>query len=112
MRLRHRLRIALALGLFVWVASLATGQVRQAPRPPRQPGPPGGDGTRFIVRFAAGTSPSNRAASIQRAGAALRYNYQTIDAAAITVPNANALTGLRQDRSVLEIVPDRRIYAL
>lgn len=112
MRLRQHLQAPLALALLIWATPFAMGQVRQAPRLPRQPGPPGSDGTRFLLRFAAGTPAANRAASVQRAGAALRFNYQTLDAAAITVPNANALTALRQDRSIIEIVPDRRIYAM
>jgi subtilisin family serine protease len=104
-------RGALALALFVSAAFLASAQL-QSPLPPPGPGPSGGNGTRYLVRFTAGTSPASRAAAVQRAGAALRYNFQTQDTAAITAADANVLNALRQDRTVVEILPDGRIYAL
>jgi subtilisin family serine protease len=51
-------------------------------------------------------------AAVQRAGGVLRFSSRIFDEAAITVANANVLNALRQDRSIVEILPDRRIYAL
>ncbi len=65
----------------------------------------------FIVTFRDGTIPAVRAASVGRAGASLRFNYTIVNAAAVTVPNDNALGRLQNDPSVLSIVPDRPVFA-
>ena len=65
----------------------------------------------FIVTFREGTIPAVRAVSVGRAGAALRFNYTIVNAAAVTVPNDNALARLRNDPSVLSIAPDRPMFA-
>ncbi len=65
----------------------------------------------LIVTFRDGTIPAVRAASVGRAGASLRFNYTIVNAAAVTVPNDNALGRLRDDPSVLSIVPDRPVFA-
>jgi subtilisin len=49
---------------------------------------------------------------VQRAGALLRFNYRIVDAVAVTVPNINVLAALQRDMSVIQIVPDRPIYAI
>ena len=65
----------------------------------------------FIVTFREGTVPAVRAASVGRAGASLRFNYTIVNAAAVRVPNDNALGRLRSDPSVLSIIPDRPVFA-
>ncbi len=72
-------------------------------------GAQGGDD--YIVLFQPGTTGADRAGSAQRAGAALRSNYSIVAAAAVRVPNANALQALQRDPSVIQVIPDRRITA-
>jgi subtilisin len=66
----------------------------------------------YIVTFASGTSQPQRAAAVQRAGAEVRFNYSIVNAVAIRVPSPNALTALRNDGSVVSIVPDRAVHAI
>src|SRR5437867_5695768 len=61
---------------------------------------------RYIVRFTAGTSQAARANAAFLAGATVRHNYAGIEAIAVSVPNANALDGLRRNPQVTRIVPD------
>ena len=68
-------------------------------------------GSDYIVMFQPGTSAAARAGSAQRAGAILRSNYAIVAAAAVRVPNANALQALQRDSSVIQIIPDRRVTA-
>jgi subtilisin len=60
----------------------------------------------YIVVFAPGTPQNERANAAAFAGAALRHNYTGIDAAAVTVPNANVLDALRRNPRVVGVVPD------
>jgi subtilisin len=83
---------------------LAISQIAQA----QTPGP---NDTKYVVTFQAGTSQTQRAAAVQRAGGLVRFNFSIVDAVAITAPNANALTALRNDRSVLSIARDLPVYA-
>lgn len=69
----------------------------------------GDHGNKYIVLFRDGTDAPERAATVGRAGAALRFNYHIVNAAAITVPAAAALNALRLDPSVIEIIPDRTV---
>src|SRR4249920_2727657 len=48
----------------------------------------------YIVQFREGTSAADRAAVLRGAGAALGVNFGRAHAAAVRVPNANALTTL------------------
>ncbi|MGH9662481.1 MAG: S8 family serine peptidase [Bryobacteraceae bacterium] len=79
------------------------------PGPPRTT--PAGSANKYIAYFTAGTSPSARAAAVQQAGATLRRNFTIIEAAAVTVPNENALNALRRHGSVTRVVPDRTVRA-
>jgi subtilisin len=60
----------------------------------------------YIVVFAPGTAPSARANVVAAAGARLRHNYSSLDAAAVSVPNANALEALKRGPGVIRVVPD------
>ena len=60
----------------------------------------------YIVVFAPGTPQNERANAAAFAGAGLRHNYTGIDAAAVTVPNANTLDALRRNPRVVDVVPD------
>lgn len=62
---------------------------------------------RYIVKFANGASPAERAAAAREIGAQVVHNFAFSSTIAITVPNENALNGLRNSRSVLWIVPDQ-----
>ena len=63
----------------------------------------------YIVIFREGTNPAVRAISAGNAGAALRHNLNAVTAAAVRVPNPNALAALQNDPAVLSIIPDRPI---
>lgn len=96
-------------GLFaiVLLAGIAAAQDAVVPSPvtSRSPGPtPSADG--YIVIFANGTSRAERANASIAAGARVRQNYTGMDAAAVTVPNANALDTLRHNSRVVRVVPD------
>jgi subtilisin len=58
-----------------------------------------------------GTSRSDRAVAAARHGAPLRYNYNIIDGAAVTVPNENVLRALSGDPVVRSITPDYPVFA-
>src|SRR5262245_40360140 len=66
----------------------------------------------YIVRYRPGATKSKRAASVQKAGGQLRFNYDIIDAVAIRVRNNNALANLQRDEDVLSIDPDYAVYAV
>jgi subtilisin len=65
----------------------------------------------YIVAFRTGTDSGNRERVVRNAGAALRFNYSRVNAAAVVVPNDNALAALAKDSSVIGIVPDRPLMA-
>lgn len=71
----------------------------QRPTPTADPG-------KYIVNFTPGTSRAARAQAAIQSGASVSINYQTLNAIAITVPNVNALNGLRNNPNVLGIYPD------
>jgi len=68
--------------------------------------PPTASPNRYIVIFAACASQNERANVVLFAGAQLRHNYSTSEAAAVTVPNANVLDALRRNPRVSRVVPD------
>jgi hypothetical protein len=63
------------------------------------------------VTFRDGTIPAVRAVSVGNAGATLRFNYEFVNGAAVTVPNENVLGALRNDPNVFGIIPDRPMFA-
>lgn len=65
----------------------------------------------YIVRFREGTSVAARAAVVRGAGAALGVNFGRVNAAAVRVPNENALAALRNNPSVLAVIPNRPVFA-
>ena len=65
----------------------------------------------YIVRFREGTDASVRAAVVRGAGAALGVNFGRVNAAAVRVPNSNALTALLNNPSVLAVIPNRPVFA-
>lgn len=65
----------------------------------------------YIVTFREGANPAVRATAVRNAGAALRFTYGGVNAAAVRVPNANALAALQNHPSVLAIIPDRPVFA-
>ena len=65
----------------------------------------------YIVRFREGTSAAARAAVVRGAGAALGANFGRVHAAAVRVPNENALAALRNNPSVLSVIPNRPVFA-
>src|SRR5262245_2489823 len=60
----------------------------------------------YIVQFVKGTSRGARALVAAQAGAAIRYNYASTDAIAVTVPNASALNSLKGNATVTSSAPD------
>jgi len=89
---------ALAVGVLVVAHHMSVNVVAQAP-------------SRYIVKFRSGTDRGNRARTIAHHGAALRFNYSGVDAAAVAVPNDRALAALAKDPSVMAVVPDRLMSA-
>lgn len=65
----------------------------------------------YIVRFREGTSAAARASVVRNAGATLGFNFNRVNAAAVRVPNANALAALQNNPSVLAMIPDRPVFA-
>ena len=65
----------------------------------------------YIVRFREGTSATARAAVVRGAGAALGVNFRRVNAAAVKVPNENTLAALRNNPSVLAVIPNRPVFA-
>jgi subtilisin len=65
----------------------------------------------YIVRFREGTTAAARAAVVRGAGAALGVNFGRVNAAAVRVPNTNALTALLNNPSVLAVIPNRPVFA-
>jgi subtilisin len=65
----------------------------------------------YIVQFREGTSAEARAAVLRGAGAALGVNFGRVNAAAVRVPNANALTALVNNPFVRAVVPNRPVFA-
>ena len=88
---------ALAVGLFV-APHMSVDVVAQGP-------------SRYIVTFRSGTDRDSRARTVANHGAALRFNFSGVDAAAVVVPNDNALAALVNDPSVTAVVPDRLVSA-
>jgi subtilisin family serine protease len=66
---------------------------------------------KYIVTFRNATTPPARSSAVKNAGAALRFNYTGVAAAAVAVPSAGALDALRRDPSVLDVIPDRAVSA-
>lgn len=100
------------VSLFIVVLLAVTTASAQVATPPQPPASPANSADGYIVTFRPGTSLADRAASVARAGALLRFNYTIIDAAAVRVPNVNALAALQRDMSVVGIFPDREIRAI
>ena len=92
-----RLASALAVGLFVahHMSPPAAAQGR----------------SHYIVTFRAGTDRGTRAKVVANHGASVRFNYSAINAAAVAVPNDNALAALAKDPSVIAVVQDRLVLA-
>jgi subtilisin len=65
----------------------------------------------YIVQFREGTSAEARAAVVRGAGAALGATFGRVNAAAVRVPNANALTALVNNPFVRAVVPNRPVFA-
>jgi len=91
----------------VFLTSLAFAQDLIGPAPiTNNAQRPAASATGYIVIFAPGTVPNGRANAVISAGARLRHNYIAIDAAAVSVPNANILETLRRSPGVIRVVPD------
>ena len=64
---------------------------------------------KYIVTFKNAASRPTRANAVRKAGAALRFNYAGVAAAAVAAPSEAALHALRRDPDVLAVIPDRAI---
>ena len=102
---RHSISGLFAITLLSAVA-LAQDPVQLGGPRPVTAQPPAASPNRYIVMFAAGTSPNERANAVLFAGAQLRHNYDTTEAAAVTVPNANVVEALRRNPRVSRVLPD------
>jgi subtilisin family serine protease len=64
---------------------------------------------KYIVTFKNAVSLPTRANAVRKAGAALRFNYAGVAAAAVAAPSEAALDALRRDPDVVAVIPDRAI---
>jgi len=64
-----------------------------------------------IVSFNPGTPQGRKAAAAARHGAGVRFNYNIINAMAVTLPNENARRGLAQESDVQSVTPDYPVFA-
>lgn len=71
-----------------------------------QPGPED-----VIIIFRDGVTHNARDAAVRGAGAILKFNYVTVNAAAAHIPSVAAMQLLQQDSDVVAIVPDRPVHA-
>jgi subtilisin family serine protease len=65
----------------------------------------------FIVQFRDGTPVGARRAAAADAGAAVRVVYNGIAAAAVRVPNDQALSALQRNPDVTSVIPNRPVFA-
>ena len=65
----------------------------------------------YIVQFQPGLAPAARGAAVAAAGGAVNRLFVGVSAAAVRVPNDQALAALRQNPAVLSVVPNRRVVA-
>lgn len=79
--------------------------------PPDMIVPPGLE-DRFIVTFTPGMAASDRLAVAWRAGAIPLVELGLINAVAVRISDLQILAALQGDAVVLNIVPDRKVYAL
>lgn len=70
------------------------------------------EGQDYIVIFRPGLTPAQRAGLALGAGAVLKFNYRTVNAVAIRVPNSRVLEALQRNPAVQAVVPDRRVLAI
>jgi len=107
-----RLNSKLSLFATMLMGSVALAQEVVQPGAPRPitAAPPAPSPNSYIVVFAVGTPKNDRTNTVAAAGGQLRHNYDSLDAAAITVPNANALEALRRNARVSRVVPDFVIH--
>ena len=104
-----RLNTASVLLGAVLASGMAFGQELVGQAPITTSPQPAAAVNRYIVVFAQGTAPGTRANVVAAAGAALLHNYVGMDAAAVRVPNANALEALKRAAGVIQVLPDRII---
>jgi len=107
-----RLNSKLSLFATMLMGSVALAQEVVQPGAPRPitAAPPASSPNSYIVVFAVGTPKNDRTNTVAAAGGQLRHNYDSLDAAAVTVPNANALEALRRNARVSRVVPDFVIH--
>jgi subtilisin len=65
----------------------------------------------YIVQFREGTTDADRAAVLRGARAAVGKHFGRVNAAAVRVPDANALTALVNNPFVRAVVPNRAVFA-
>ena len=64
-----------------------------------------------IVSFDSLVSRDDRAVIVRGSGAAVRFNFGIVDAAAVLVPNEAAYWALAEDPDIAAFTPDRRVEA-
>jgi subtilisin family serine protease len=65
---------------------------------------------RYIVRFKEGTPKAARAQAALAARAAVRFNYDSADMMAVTVPGPATVEALRRHGQVVDVLPDRLVW--
>ena len=65
----------------------------------------------YIVHFTEGTPPAARRVAAANAGAAIRFIYTGVSAAAVRVANERALAALQRNPAVVSILPNRPVFA-
>jgi subtilisin len=64
-----------------------------------------------ILQFTEGTSLEQRAETVKKHGAAMRFNYSNIPAAAVYIGDQTVLDNLLADGDIISVIPDRVVHA-
>jgi subtilisin len=67
--------------------------------------------TDYIIGFRPSVPFAQRASTVGRAGAQVRFDLHMVNAMAVSVPNLNALAALQRETTVVSIRPDLPVYA-
>ncbi len=65
----------------------------------------------YIVTFRDGTAPAGRASAVGNAGGTVRATIARVRASSVTLPNEAAVLALQGDPSVLNVIPNRPVFA-
>src|SRR5262245_26829309 len=107
---RNRMKIIASIAATVLCGGVAFGQVLIESGQPNPWRPGEAAPNRYIVRFKEGTPKAARAQAALAARAAVRFNYDSVDMMAVTVPSASTVESLKRHGQVVDVFPDRLVW--